>query len=50
MNIDAMNKLVDSKKFGDTLVGRAQRIKALGAKTNKNLPMEWLEAAGEEEE
>lgn len=48
--IDAMNKLVDSKKFGDTLVGRAQRIKALGAKTNKNLPMEWLEAAGEEEE
>lgn len=37
---DAMNKLVDSKKFGDTLIGRAERIKELGAKTNKTLPKE----------
>ena len=46
----AMNKLVDSKKFGDTLVGRAQRIKELGAKTHKNLPADWLESGQEEEE
>lgn len=37
---NAMNKLVDSKKFGDTLIGRAERIKELGAKTNKTLPKE----------
>jgi DNA recombination protein RmuC len=36
----AMNKLSDSKKYGDTLVGRAQRIKELGAKTTKALPKE----------
>ena len=40
---DAMNKLVDSKKFGDTLIGRAERIKKLGAKTNKTLPKELLD-------
>ena len=37
---NAMNKLVDSKKFGDTLVGRAEKIRELGAKTNKRLPKE----------
>lgn len=40
---DAMNKLVDSKKFGDTLLGRAEKIKTLGAKTSKNLPPELLD-------
>ena len=35
---DAMNKLVDSKKYGDTLLGRAEKIKALGAKASKKLP------------
>jgi DNA recombination protein RmuC len=45
---DAMNKLVDSKKFGDTLIGRAQKIKELGAKTSKSLPQEMLDF-GEEE-
>ncbi len=40
---DAMNKLVDSKKFGDTLIGRAEKIKHLGAKTSKQLPNEMLE-------
>jgi DNA recombination protein RmuC len=39
----AMNKLSESKKFGDTLIGRAQRIKELGAKTSKNLPVELLD-------
>jgi DNA recombination protein RmuC len=35
---DAMNKLNDSRKFGDTLVGRAERIRELGAKATKLLP------------
>jgi len=35
---DAMNKLVESKKYGDTLIGRAEKIKELGAKTSKSLP------------
>ena len=39
----AMNKLVDSKKFGDTLIGRAEKIKELGAKASKQLPNELLE-------
>lgn len=39
---DAMNKLIDSKKFGDTLIGRAEKIKKLGAKTSKSLPKELL--------
>ena len=45
---DAFNKLVDSKKYGDTLVGRAEKIKELGAKTSKSLPKELLERAGKE--
>ncbi len=40
---DAMNKMTDSRKFGDTLIGRAERIKELGAKTNKSLPQDMLE-------
>lgn len=40
---DAMNKLLDSRKYGDTLIGRAERIRALGAKATKSLPPEWLE-------
>lgn len=43
----AMNKLVDSKKFGDTLIGRAERIKELGAKTNKSLPKELVDMVEE---
>lgn len=39
----AMNKLKDSPKYGDTLVGRAERIKQLGAKASKSLPQEWIE-------
>lgn len=40
---DAMNKLTDSSKYGHTLLGRAERIKALGAKTSKQLPRELLD-------
>ncbi len=39
---DAMNKLNDSRKHGDTLVGRAERIRELGAKASKRLPKEFL--------
>ena len=46
---DAFNKLIDSKKYGDTLVGRAEKIRALGAKTSKSLPKDLLEKAGKEE-
>lgn len=44
---DAMNKLSDSKKYGDTLIGRAERLRALGAKNAKTLPPDLLEEAGE---
>lgn len=40
---DAMNKLKHGKRYGNTLIGRAERIKALGAKTSKSLPVELLE-------
>lgn len=40
---DAMNKLLESPKFGDTLIGRAERIKELGAKTSKQLPKDLLD-------
>ncbi len=45
----AMNKLSNSSRFGDTVVGRAQRIKKLGAKTSKNMPPELLQTADEED-
>jgi DNA recombination protein RmuC len=45
---DAMNKLNDSRKYGDTLVGRAERIRELGAKATKRLPKEFLELDFEE--
>ncbi len=39
---DAINKLNDSKKYGDTLVGRAERIKELGAKASRSIPADFL--------
>ena len=41
---DAMNKLTESKKHGDTLIGRAAKIKELGAKTSKDLPRDLLDS------
>lgn len=38
----AMNKLMDSKKYGDTLLGRAEKIRQLGAKNTKELPRHLL--------
>ena len=45
---DAMNKLNDSRKYGDTLVGRAERIRELGAKASKRLPKDLLALEFEE--
>jgi DNA recombination protein RmuC len=39
---DAFNKLLYSPKQGDTLIGRAERIRHLGAKTTKLLPPDVL--------
>ncbi len=47
---DAMNKLTESKRFGDTLIGRAEKIKTLGAKASKSLPKEMVELAIENNE
>ncbi len=46
----AMNRLLESRRYGDTLLGRAERIRELGAKTSKLLPKELLPTEGEEEE
>lgn len=40
--LDAMNKLSDAKRPGDTLIGKVEKIKELGAKTSKSLPQELL--------
>ena len=40
---NAMNKLYESQKKGDTIIGRIERIKKLGAKTNKALPQNILD-------
>ncbi len=45
---DAMNKLVNSVRPGDTLVGRAEKIRELGAKASKALPADLVELAVEQ--
>ena len=45
---DAMNKLTDAKRPGDTLIGRAEKIRELGAKSSKILPKELTEAIEED--
>jgi DNA recombination protein RmuC len=47
---DAMNKLKTSPKKGDTIIGRIERIKSLGASTTKSIPSKFLDENGEEEE
>jgi DNA recombination protein RmuC len=41
---NAFNKLTLSQKKGDTIVGRIERIKKLGAKNTKNLPSNILDS------
>ena len=45
---DAMNKLTDSRKFGDTLIGRAEKIRELGAKASKRLPKNLITTEDDE--
>ena len=40
---DAMNKLTEARRPGDTLIGRAEKIRELGAKASKNLPKDLLD-------
>lgn len=40
---EAMKKMIDSPQKGGTLLGRAQKIKELGARTSKSLPSEMLD-------
>lgn len=47
---EAMNKLTDAKRAGDTLIGKAEKIKALGARTSKQLPKELLDALEEDDD
>jgi DNA recombination protein RmuC len=42
----AMNKLSDAARPGDTLIGKAEKIRELGAKASKRLPSELLEEEG----
>jgi DNA recombination protein RmuC len=37
---EAMHKLSDGKRYGDTLIGKAEKIKELGARASKVLPKE----------
>lgn len=46
----AMNKLTQGARPGDTLVGRAEKLKALGARNSKNLPDDLLLKIEEETE
>ncbi len=43
--VDAMNKLTESRKKGDTIVGRIENLKKLGADTTKSLPPLLIERA-----
>ncbi len=40
---DAMNKLTSAARPGDTLIGKAEKIRELGAKATKSLPGELME-------
>jgi DNA recombination protein RmuC len=44
---DAMHKLVNAARPGDTLVGKAQKIRELGARATKNLPQDMIDEATE---
>ncbi|MDR0695032.1 MAG: hypothetical protein LBF81_07020, partial [Prevotellaceae bacterium] len=44
----AMNKLFESTKKRDTIIGRIEHLRTLGANTTKQLPQILLDRAGEE--
>ncbi len=41
--VEAMKKLFDSPRKGDTIIGRTQRLKDLGAKASKSIPQQLLD-------
>ncbi len=43
----AMNKLVESPKKGDTIIGRIETLKKLGANADKQIPQSLLDRANE---
>jgi DNA recombination protein RmuC len=45
---DAMHKLVNASRPGDTLVGKAQKIRELGARATKSLPQDMIDEAAEQ--
>jgi len=45
---DAMNKLTHATRPGDTLIGKAEKIRELGAKSSKRLPMDLVEMAADD--
>ncbi len=45
---DAMKKLSDANRPGNSIIGKMQKIKALGAKTTKEIPTEFLPADDDE--
>ena len=42
---EAMNKLVHAARPGDTLIGKAEKIRELGARATKSLPQDLVEEA-----
>jgi DNA recombination protein RmuC len=46
----ALHKLKNGKRYGDTLIGRAERIRKLGANASKQLPPEFQLDSPENEE
>ncbi len=44
---EAMHKLTNAPRPGDTLIGKAEKIRELGAKATKRLPQEMVEGAEE---
>jgi DNA recombination protein RmuC len=48
--ISAMGKLTESTRKGDTIVGRMERIRALGANTSKNMDKRLVDKVNKNEE
>lgn len=46
---EATRKLSDGKRYGDTLIGRAEKLRELGAETTKKLPAELTDVDGPNE-
>ncbi|MCB0530033.1 MAG: DNA recombination protein RmuC [Saprospiraceae bacterium] len=46
---EAMNKLVSATRPGDTLIGKAEKIRELGARATKSLPQELIDQGTDNE-